>query len=100
MVKSGLEIKAVSTSKATTDKAIKLGIPLVNLNEVKEIDLTIDGADEVDFKFNGIKGGGGALLFERIVASCSRENIWVVDSSKYVETLGKFQLPVEVIKLK
>lgn len=99
MVRNGLEIRAVSTSEATTDLARKLGIPLVDLNEVKEIDLTIDGADEVDFKFNGIKGGGGALLFESIVASCSRENIWVVDSSKYVETLGKFPLPVEVIPM-
>ncbi len=99
MVKDGLEIKVVSTSKATTDIARKLGISLIDLNEVKKIDLTIDGADEVDFNFTGIKGGGGALLFERIVASCSNENIWVVDSSKYVETLGKFPLPVEVIPL-
>lgn len=97
MVQDGLQIKAVSTSTSTSQLAKKLGIPLVGLDEVKKIDVTIDGADEVDPMFRGIKGGGGALLFEKIVASCSRRNIWVVDSSKYVKRLGTFKLPVEVI---
>lgn len=99
MVKEGLSIKAVSTSSSTTVLANKLNIPLVSLNEVVGIDVTIDGADEVDGMFHGIKGGGGALLFEKIVASNSKQNIWVIDSSKYVEKLGGFLLPIEVISL-
>jgi len=98
-VKEGLQITAVSTSRATTKLARELGIPLADLNEVQQIDLTIDGADEVDPWFRGIKGGGGALLFEKIAASCSKQNIWVVDSSKYVSKLGKFLLPVEEIPM-
>lgn len=97
MVKEGLKIKAVSTSTATTNLARSLGIDLLPIDEVESIDITIDGADEVDDSFNGIKGGGGALLFEKIVASASKKNIWVVDSKKVVKTLGKFPLPVEVI---
>ncbi|MEO0293380.1 MAG: ribose-5-phosphate isomerase RpiA [candidate division WOR-3 bacterium] len=97
MIKEGLKIKAVSTSRATTELAKSLGIPLVSIDEVEEIDLTIDGADEVDLNFNGIKGGGGALLFEKIVAKISKKNLWVVDSSKLVKKLGKFPLPVEVV---
>lgn len=99
MVREGLKITSVSTSNATSKLAIQLGIPLVSLNEVSEIDLTIDGADEVDPMFHGIKGGGGALLFEKIVASCSKQNIWVIDSRKYVSKLGAFLLPIEVIPL-
>jgi ribose 5-phosphate isomerase A len=68
------------------------------LNEASAIDLTVDGADEVDAYLNGIKGGGGALLLEKIVASYSKKNIWIVDSTKIVDTLGRFPLPVEVIK--
>jgi ribose 5-phosphate isomerase A len=68
------------------------------LSEVNEIDLTIDGADEVDENLNGIKGGGGALLYEKIIASNSKKNIWIVDSTKLVKTLGKFPLPVEVVQ--
>lgn len=97
MVKEGLKIKAVSTSTATTNLARSLGIELFPIDEIESIDITIDGADEVDEMFNGIKGGGGALLFEKIVASASKKNIWVVDSKKVVKTLGKFPLPVEVI---
>lgn len=96
-IKKGLRIKAVSTSQATTILAKKLGIPLISLNEVDNIDITIDGADEVDENFNGIKGGGGALLVEKIVASISKENIWVLSSNKIVKKLGKFPLPVEVV---
>jgi ribose 5-phosphate isomerase A len=96
-VKSGLNIEAVSTSVATTKLAASLGITVLNFNDIDNIDLTIDGADEVDPKLNGIKGGGGALLYEKIVASSSNKNIWMVDSSKYVEQLGKFPLPLEVV---
>lgn len=97
LVRQGLKVKCVSTSNQTSDLAKSLGIKIVNLNEVDFIDLTIDGADEVDKNLNGIKGGGGALLFEKIVAAASKKVIWIVDSSKYVEKLGKFPLPVEVI---
>ena len=96
-VKNGLKIQGVSTSNATTNLALSLKIPLLSIEEVREIDLTVDGADEIDPKFNGIKGGGGALLFEKIVASISKKIIWVVDSSKLVKKLGKFPLPVEVV---
>ena len=96
-VKRGLKIKGVSTSNSTTSLAISLNIPLLSIDEVKKIDLTIDGADEIDPKFNGIKGGGGALLFEKIIASISKKNIWVVDSSKLVKKLGKFPLPIELV---
>ncbi|WMJ85255.1 ribose-5-phosphate isomerase RpiA [Anaerocolumna sp. MB42-C2] len=97
MVRDGLKIKAVSTSQATNDIAVKLGIPMVDLNCIDYIDITIDGADEVDTSLNGIKGGGGALLLEKIVATYSKYNIWVIDSNKYVSKLGRFPVPVEVI---
>jgi ribose 5-phosphate isomerase A len=97
MVKEGLQIRAVSTSSSTTRLAESLQIPLVSLEDVERIDLTIDGADEVDPAFRGIKGGGGALLFEKIVAVASDRNIWVVDSGKCTPQLGRFPLPVEVV---
>ena len=97
LVKAGLEIKCVSTSSSTTKIAQESGIEIVSLDAVNEIDLTIDGADEVDREFNGIKGGGGALLFEKIVALYSMKNIWIVYSEKLVDQLGKYPLPVEVI---
>jgi ribose 5-phosphate isomerase A len=97
-IKGGLNVTAVSTSSATTKLATSLGIKISKINEVEWIDLTIDGADEVDENLNGIKGGGGALLYEKIVASMSRKNIWIVDSTKLVKTLGKFPLPVEVVQ--
>jgi len=97
-IKTGLNITAVSTSAATTKLASTLGIKISKLSDVNEIDLTIDGADEVDENLNGIKGGGGALLYEKIIASNSKKNIWIVDSTKLVKTLGKFPLPVEVIQ--
>ena len=75
----------------------KLEIPLKSIDEVPVVDLTIDGADEISADFQGIKGGGAALLFEKIVATYSKETIWIVDSSKLVHKLGKFPLPVEVI---
>jgi ribose 5-phosphate isomerase A len=97
LVKDGLKITAVATSNVTYDMATKLNIPMVSLDDVDYIDLTIDGADEIDPEGNGIKGGGGALLFEKIVASHSRMNMWVVDERKLVERLGAFPLPVEVV---
>ena len=97
-VKAGLNITAVSTSQATTKLANSLGIKISMLSDVEEIDLTIDGADEVDENLNGIKGGGGALLHEKIVASNSKKNIWIIDSTKLVKTLGKFPLPIEVLQ--
>jgi len=97
-IKEGLNITAVSTSQATTKLANSLGIKITKFSDVDEIDLTIDGADEVDENLNGIKGGGGALLHEKIIASNSKINVWIVDSSKLVKTLGKSPLPVEVVK--
>ncbi|EAC8432873.1 ribose-5-phosphate isomerase RpiA [Listeria monocytogenes] len=97
MVNNGLHITGVATSEETTKQAEKLGISLKSLNDVTEIDVTIDGADEIDTNFQGIKGGGGALLREKMVANASLKNIWVVSEEKLVRTLGKFPLPVEVI---
>lgn len=93
----GLDIVAVTTSNATQLQAQKLGIPLKSIDEVSHVDLTIDGADEISADFQGIKGGGAALLFEKIVATYSKEIIWIVDGSKMVDLLGRFPLPVEVI---
>ncbi|GAA5355595.1 ribose-5-phosphate isomerase RpiA [Streptococcus uberis] len=94
----GLQVFGVTTSSATTKQAESLGIPLKAVDEIDEIDLTVDGADEVDKEFNGIKGGGAALLMEKIVATPTKEYIWVVDESKMVEKLGAFKLPVEVVQ--
>ena len=95
--KENLTIQAVSTSKRTTELAEANGIKIYDLNDVPKVDLTIDGCDEFDPQLSGIKGGGGALLFEKIVATASDKNIWVADSSKAVEQLGRFPLPVEVL---
>lgn len=97
MREEGLEIVGVTTSKRTQEHAESLGIPLKSVDEVASIDVTVDGADEIAPDFSGIKGGGGALLFEKIVAEQSKKVIWIVDQSKMVEHLGKFPLPVEVI---
>lgn len=96
LVRNGLKVKAVPTSKETAELAAEEGIELVELADVESLDLTIDGADEVDPDFNLIKGGGGALLREKIVASATDKLIIVVDESKMVENLGAFPLPVEV----
>ncbi|MBC2280766.1 ribose-5-phosphate isomerase RpiA [Listeria welshimeri] len=97
MVRGGLNITGIATSEETAIQAKKLGIPLKSLNDVKQIDVTIDGADEVNKDFQGIKGGGGALLREKMVAAASLMNIWVVEEKKLVEELGEFSLPIEVI---
>lgn len=94
----GLQITAVTTSSVTSLQAEGLGIPLKSIDDVDQVDVTIDGADEVDAAFNGIKGGGGALLMEKVVAVPTKHYIWVVDESKMVEKLGAFKLPVEVVQ--
>ena len=93
----GLQITAVTTSSVTSKQAEGLNIPLKSIDQVDFVDVTVDGADEVDSQFNGIKGGGGALLFEKIVAEQSKSVIWIVDESKMVDYLGRFPLPVEVV---
>ncbi|MTQ41601.1 MULTISPECIES: ribose-5-phosphate isomerase RpiA [unclassified Streptococcus] len=93
-----LQITAVTTSSVTYEQAEGLGIPLKAIDDIEVVDLTVDGADEVDPALNGIKGGGGALLMEKIVATNSKDCIWIVDESKQVETLGAFKLPVEVVQ--
>ncbi len=97
-VREGLNIKAVATSIATEQLAAEAGITVVPLNDVEAIDITIDGADEVDENFDMIKGGGGALTREKLVALASKQRVFVVDSTKLVSTLGQtFKLPVEVL---
>ncbi len=94
----GLRVRGVPTSIDTERKARELGIPLATLDEVDTIDLTIDGADEIDGRFDMVKGGGGALLREKVVASISRREAIVVGPDKVVERLGTtFKLPVEVV---
>ncbi|HIY56768.1 MAG TPA: ribose-5-phosphate isomerase RpiA [Candidatus Tetragenococcus pullicola] len=92
-----LRILGVPTSFASKKQAESLGIPVKTIDQVKKVDLTIDGADEISADFQGIKGGGAALLFEKIVATYSDQVIWIVDGSKMVQKLGAFPLPVEVI---
>jgi len=96
-VRGGLKIRGIPTSVQTQQLAEELRIPLLGLNDVQEIDVTIDGADEIDPELRLIKGGGGALLREKVVASASRKMVVIADSSKQVPRLGKFPLPVEVI---
>jgi len=95
-VAGGLKVEGVPTSERTARLCLELGVPLKSLDELPELDLTIDGADEVDGHLNLIKGGGGALLREKIVAAASQRMIVIADESKVVETLGAFKLPIEV----
>jgi len=97
-VKSGLDIVCVATSERTRVQARGLGIALSTLEEIPELDLTIDGADEIDAHLRLIKGGGGALLREKIVAAASRRMVVIADAGKLVATLGAFPLPVEVVR--
>jgi ribose 5-phosphate isomerase A len=96
-VRTGLKIKGIPTSVRTKELAASLGIPLATLEEFQQIDIGIDGADEIDPELRLIKGGGGALLREKIVASVARQFVVIADSSKQVARLGKFPVPVEVI---
>ncbi|MBN8951571.1 MULTISPECIES: ribose-5-phosphate isomerase RpiA [unclassified Rhizobium] len=95
-VAAGLSIQGVPTSERTAKLCNELGVPLKSLDELPELDLTIDGADELDGELTLIKGGGGALLREKIVAASSARMIVIADQSKVVETLGAFPLPIEV----
>ncbi|WNJ17932.1 ribose-5-phosphate isomerase RpiA [Pontibacter sp. G13] len=97
MVQQGLKIVGMPTSQETEALAISLGIPLVGFEESQHVDLTIDGADEFDPEFTLIKGGGGALYREKMIASISEKMIVVCDESKSCQTLGQFPLPIEVV---
>jgi ribose 5-phosphate isomerase A len=95
-VAGGLTVTGVPTSERTAALCLQLGVPLATLDEMPELDLTIDGTDEVDPQLQLIKGGGGALLREKIVAAASARMIVIADQTKLVETLGRFPLPIEV----
>jgi ribose 5-phosphate isomerase A len=97
-VKQGLRIRAIASSVRSQEQAVSLGIPITTFDECQQIDVGVDGADEVDPQLRLIKGGGGALLREKIVASATKQFVIIVDASKRVPVLGKFPLPVEVIK--
>lgn len=97
MVGEGVDIVGVPTSERTADLARELGVPLATLKDVPELDLTIDGADEIDPALNLIKGGGGAHLREKIVAAASKRMVVIADHTKLVSCLGKFPLPIEVV---
>ena len=97
-MRDGLAVICVPTSEATAAQARRLGIPLTTLDDTPFLDLTIDGADELDSELRLIKGGGGALLREKIVATASDRMIVIADSSKLVKTLGAYPLPIEVAR--
>lgn len=97
LVKNGLDIKGVPTSEKTRELAESLNIPLLKIEEVEFIDITIDGADEFTTDLQLIKGGGSFLLKEKVVASLSKQEIIITDSTKKVDFLGKFTVPIEVI---
>jgi ribose 5-phosphate isomerase A len=97
-VRQGLRVKGVPTSEATRNLAEQAGVPLLEISQVASIDVDIDGADEIDPAFRLIKGGGGALLREKIVAVASKQMVVIADETKWVETLGAFPLPVEVTR--
>jgi ribose 5-phosphate isomerase A len=96
-VKDGLRVRGIPTSDRSRELAESLGIPLTTLDECQEIAVTVDGADEVDPQLRLIKGGGGAMLREKIVASATKQLVIVADATKQVPVLGRFPLPVEVI---
>jgi ribose 5-phosphate isomerase A len=96
-VRAGLKVIAVPTSEVTRRDAERLGVPLTSLDEIRELDLTVDGADEIAPDLTLIKGGGGALLREKIVASASASMVVIADQSKWVPALGRFPLPVEIV---
>lgn len=96
-VRQGLRIKAIPTSRKTKMLAVEEGIPLTNFGKISRLDVTVDGADEIDRNLNLINGGGGALLREKIVAKATDHLVIVADSRKPVSVLGAFPLPVEVI---
>jgi ribose 5-phosphate isomerase A len=97
-VKQGMRVRGIPTSIHSEQLAKSLGIPVITLDDCQEIAVTVDGADEVDPQLRLIKGGGGAMLREKIVASATKQQIIVADASKQVQRLGKFPVPVEVIR--
>lgn len=97
-VRGGLKVVCVPTSEATRLQAERLGIPLATLDEQPFVNLTVDGADELDDQLRLIKGGGGALLYEKIVATASDRMVVIADASKRVPRLGRFPLPIEVVR--
>ena len=96
-IRAGLDVVGVPTSEATKAQAERLGVPLTTLDEEPELDLAVDGTDEIDRELTLIKGGGGALLREKIVATAARDMIVIADESKAVERLGRYPLPVEIV---
>lgn len=97
-VAQGLKLTCTTTSRSTNDVAREVGIELTDPNEIGELDLTIDGPDEIDGDFNMIKGGGACLLWEKIIAHASKRMITICDETKIVARLGRFPLPVEVVQ--
>lgn len=97
LVSNGIVIRAVATSESTEKLAKGLNIPLIDIDDTTRIDLAIDGVDEIDRNFNAIKGGGGSLFREKIVADLADEVIWILDENKLVESIGDFPLPVEIL---
>jgi ribose 5-phosphate isomerase A len=95
-VAGGIKVQGVPTSERTARLCVELGVPLKSLDELPELDLTIDGADEIDQRLTLIKGGGGALLREKIVAAASQRMIVIADATKVVDTLGRYPLPIEI----
>jgi ribose 5-phosphate isomerase A len=96
-VRGGLKVVGVPTSEVTRARAERLGVPLTNLDDTPELDMTVDGADEIGPDLTLIKGGGGALLREKIVAAASGRMVVIADESKWVPVLGRFPLPIEVM---
>ena len=97
-VANGMRLTCTTTSRSTIDVAREVGIAITDPNEIGEIDLTVDGPDEIDRRFNMIKGGGACLLWEKIIAHASKQMITICDETKIVDTLGAFPLPVEVVQ--
>lgn len=96
-LKEGFHVNGVATSRESHELAVSLGIPMVNADEITFVDIAVDGADEIDDQKHMIKGGGGALLREKIIASISKEMLIIADFTKKVKYLGKFPVPVEMI---
>jgi len=96
-VRAGLDVVGVPTSETTRADAERLGVPLTTLDQTPELDLTVDGADEISPELHLIKGGGGALLREKIVAAASARMLVIADEAKWVPVLGRFPLPIEVV---
>ena len=97
-VQEGLDIVGVPTSNATRELALELGVPLADLDDVSQLDVVVDGPDEIDHDGSMIKGGGACLLWEKIVARASTTMVVVADDSKLVQTLGRFPLPIEIVR--